>query len=136
MAGEQGAAYELWLEISRRQLELGMNNSQMADFLGVDRETVTRLKTSPRRPYVPTVQTIARALGIPYETAAKMAGISDRGPETDLTVREAIAQSASYSPEQRKLLLDLVDLIDRANSAAPPNTGDVPRSGDNRSVEN
>ncbi|TDB81444.1 XRE family transcriptional regulator [Micromonospora fluostatini] len=110
-------AYQLWAAVEDERLKRGWTAVRMAEHLGLPRNTISRLKTSPRPPHVGTVHTIADSLGIDREEAEEMAGL--RPPTSARTgavsVREAIQRDWFYTEEQRRAMLAIVDAFDRDN---------------------
>lgn len=114
---KQAVAYQLWAAVEDERLNRGWTAVRMAEHIGLPRNTISRLQTSPRKPQVPTVHRIADALGIDRTEAEEMAGL--RPPTSERTgavsIREVIQRDRIYTDEQRQAMLQLIDIFDEAN---------------------
>src|SRR5690606_212650 len=108
---QQGVAYQLWAYVEAERVRRGWTGVQMAQHLGLPRNTIARLKSATARPQASTVRAIADGLGLDYERAAQMAGLltPDR-PERGINAREAILRDPAFNDEQREALLRVLDL--------------------------
>lgn len=94
----------------------------MAEALGLPRNTINRLKTSPRKPQTGTVHAIADALhklgvDIDRKRAEQLAGLRPAAPgeQGAASVRNAIMHDPLYTEEQRQAMLQLVAIFEQAN---------------------
>lgn len=122
---ERGVAYDFWARLEKERTALGWSKFELfervRDHVGEGpapaRSTIDNLRTSSRPPQARIVNAIADVLGIPRDEAHILANLTDppreRGSDD---VRAAIEASAVYTDAQRRMLLDLVDLIDQANT--------------------
>lgn len=122
---DRGLAYHLWAAVEDERLTRGWTGVEMAKHLGLPRNTIGRLKTSPNKPEVPTVHKIAdglRALGVDIDRrqAERLAGLRppEAGEPGAVSVREAILRDPIYTDEQRQAMLQLVDIFASANRVA------------------
>ncbi|MEV6800558.1 helix-turn-helix transcriptional regulator [Micromonospora rifamycinica] len=113
-------AYQLWAAVENKRLTEGWTAVRVAEHIGLPRNTISRLKTSSRPPQVGTVHTIADALGINRTEAEEMAGL--RPPTSARTgavsARQAILHDRIYTDQQKKAMLELLDIFDQANGQA------------------
>ena len=126
---EQPAAYHLWALIENERVTRGWGVVRMADELGTPRNTINRLKTSPRKADPKTIHKIADGLArigvevdghrITREDAERMAGLRPPAPGEpgSVSVRDAILADPTYTEQQRQTMLQLVDLIEQSNQA-------------------
>lgn len=119
VAGE-GVAYELWAWLERVRVTRNWSKTKLAEVTDLDRTTLNRLKDSVHPPQAKTINAIVERLGLDRERVMIAAGILQAPPFTDETVRDAIAGSKVYSASQRRVLLEIVDALDRANRAGEP----------------
>lgn len=97
----------------------------MAEHLGLPRNTISRLKTSPRKADPATVHKVAdglKALGVDLDRkrAEQLAGLRPLAPVADggqVSVREAVAVDPNYTDKQRRAMLELLDIFEQANQA-------------------
>jgi transcriptional regulator with XRE-family HTH domain len=106
-------------------LDLGWNNSELAERSGVTRPTIDRLRSGKRPPAVKTVHKLADALHIDRKSAEQLAGLAPDGVvgTGDGSVRAAVLASKVYTDEQKQMLLSMIDTIERANGTAPTDRG-------------
>src|SRR5262249_20728700 len=100
----------------------GWTKSKLSLTTGISRTTLDNLEGSRRAPMTNTVHTLADHLGIPRDEAEVLAGLRPESAATDPGVVAAIEASSVYNEEQKRMLLDMVRTIDRANdrtSGAP-----------------
>lgn len=126
---ERGVAYQLWAAVEDERLTRGWSGVRMAEQLGLPRNTISRLKTSPRKAEPATVHKVADGLAklgvevdgkpITRETAERMAGLRPAagGEPGAVSVREAILADPVYTDEQRQAMLQLVDIFEQANQS-------------------
>lgn len=127
---DRGVAYQLWAAIEDERLTRGWSGVRMAEHLGLPRNTISRLKTSPRKADPATVHKVAdglRDLGVEVngkridrKLAEQLAGLRPLAPSEgggQVSVREAILADPNYNEQQRQTMLQLVDIIDQANQA-------------------
>lgn len=109
-------AYPFWVRVNARMVELGLLQTEFAERSGIPSQTMNRLKTLRRKPRVGTVHALADAAGIPRDEAEQLAGLVPT-PATggSADVRAAVIASAAYTEDQRVMLLQLIDLLDRVN---------------------
>lgn len=115
----RGVAYKLWQAVEDYRLDHTWSKVRMAEHLKLPRNTISRLEDSARPPSVETVHAIADAISIDRREAEAMAGLRAPAPGGAVSVRDAIAADPLYTDEQRRIMLDLVDLIDQANAGRP-----------------
>lgn len=121
---DRGLAYQLWAAVEDERLARDWSGVQMAKALGLSRNTIRNLKTSPHKAEPATVHQIAdglRSLGVKIEDreAEEMAGLrpAAAGEPGAVSVREAILRDPNYTDEQRATMLQLVAIIEQANAA-------------------
>ncbi|HLL68959.1 MAG TPA: helix-turn-helix transcriptional regulator [Micromonosporaceae bacterium] len=125
---EHGPAYLFWLRVQDELERQNMSQRDLVERSGVTATTISRLKTTPpreRRIRRQIVLKLADVLAIPHDEAYKLAGLEAPDIEPSADVRAAIDRSTDYSPEQKKALLGLLDVLDAANadSAGAHRTG-------------
>lgn len=114
-------AYKLWAVIEDERLTRGWSAVRMAEALGMPRNTIDRLRSSPRKPYPETVHKIAdalRRLGVDIDRrrAEQLAGLRPQLAEPGaVSVREAIMRDPLYTEQQRAAMLQLVAIFEQAN---------------------
>jgi transcriptional regulator with XRE-family HTH domain len=118
---ERGVAYHFWVRVKAEQAARGWTDSELNRRSGIARNTITGLETR-KRVEAATINALADALDIPRAEAHQLAGLVPGGdrPGRPVTVREAILADPTYTEEQRKTMLGLVELIEQANRAAGP----------------
>jgi transcriptional regulator with XRE-family HTH domain len=112
----RGVAYRLWQAVEDYRLNRSWTKVRMAEHLGLPRNTIDRLETSPRPPQVATVHTIADAIGVDRRDAEIKGGLRAPAPDGAVSVREAILADPHYTEQQRATMLALVDLIEQSNA--------------------
>lgn len=124
---KQGVAFQLWARVESQRLDQGWTGEAMADYIGLPRNTIRRLKLQPTPPAVTTVHTIVEGLNrlgdkITRREAEVLAGL--RPPEPThpgyISVVDAIKLDRYYTPAQRQAMLELAELFARANRHAEP----------------
>ncbi len=130
-ARREGVAHSLWLRIEELRLARGMTKDDLHKASGVAKTTIDDLRSRTRAPHVRTVHALADAVGLDRTEATRLAGLLPARPDPGISVRDAIAASADYTPEQKRALLAIVDEFDAGNR-----NGRVPqpRSGESRST--
>jgi transcriptional regulator with XRE-family HTH domain len=68
-------AYRLWERVESERNARSWTTVELQERSGVDRSTVSRLKTSKRSPLPETVNRLADTLGIPRREALELAGL-------------------------------------------------------------
>jgi transcriptional regulator with XRE-family HTH domain len=120
----RGVAYPFWVEVEQRRLDAGMEKHELAKLAKLARSTIDNLKSTRRAPTVKTVHTLADVLHIDRQQAEKLAGLVEPLPRSaDDDVRAAVLASRAYTPDQKEMLLTMIDTIERANGTAPTDTG-------------
>lgn len=118
----KGHAYQLWARVDSRRIDQGWTTTEMAEYIGLPRNTIDRLRTNPRKPQAKTVHKIADALErlgeeITRREAETLAGL--RPPEPThagyVSAVEAIRADQTYTEAQRAAMLELAELFGRAN---------------------
>lgn len=126
---EQGVAYRFWLRLEQARYDQQMSKHQLHEKTGVARSTIDNLKTSARPPAARIVHALADAVGLDRTDAARLAGLLPARLDPGVSVRDAIAASADYTPDQKQALLGMVDALDAANRRIPqPRTGEDQRT--------
>ncbi|XTZ18152.1 hypothetical protein ACQSSU_12660 [Micromonospora echinospora] len=113
-------AYQLWAAIENERLNRGWTAVRMAEAIGLPRNTISRLKDSSRPAQVTTVHKVAdwlagQGLDIDRERAEELAGLRPASPATGISAREAIERDPMFTPEQRRTMLDLYDMLTQIN---------------------
>lgn len=106
-------AYEFWKRVDAARNERGWTTVELQERSGVDRSTVSRLRTSKRAPLPETVNKLAEALGIPRREALELAGLVVLSPaeralydvvaEQQQVVKAAVEGDAETEELLRKL---------------------------------
>ncbi|MFI6266120.1 helix-turn-helix domain-containing protein [Micromonospora sp. NPDC051006] len=120
---DRGVAYQLWAEVENERLNRSWSAVEMAKSLGVARNTISNLRTSPHKPTPPTVHKVADGLAklgvnIDRERAEQLAGLRPFAPTEgagQVSVRDAVKADPVYTEEQRQAMLQLLDIFERAN---------------------
>lgn len=116
---QRGPAYDFWLRVKAEQANRGWTDSDLHRRSGVSRNTINGLKIR-KRVEAGTVNALADALDIPREQAHQWSGLvpvdeqASHG-ERIVSVREAIKHDTLYTEEQRRVMLQLVDMFAAAN---------------------
>ncbi|MFD1940571.1 helix-turn-helix domain-containing protein [Nonomuraea mangrovi] len=114
-------ARRLWERVESERNNRGWTTVELQERSGVDRSTVSRLKTSKRSPLPETVNKLADTLGIPRQEALALAGLvgapNVRSPEDAITAPQSVVSIvnvegdadtdellARLSPRRRRLL--------------------------------
>ena len=118
-------------EIEQRWTEVGdfiraqrsitqMSVRRLAELAGVSNPYLSQIERGLRKPSAEVLQQIAKGLRIPAESLYKMVGILDREHEgaAPPSVRDAVAEDASLTPEQRQSLLTIYDSFRQQNDTA------------------
>jgi transcriptional regulator with XRE-family HTH domain len=118
-----GVSYELWRAIKKRLAEKGMSQRALIAQTRIPATTLDRLKTQTRPPQARIVNVLADALDIDRDEAHRLAGLVPADEQTD--VRSAVVASTAYTDQQKAMLLEVIDSLDKANgiiraSAQPP----------------
>jgi len=113
---DRGVAHALWLRVRAEQAARGWNDVELQRHSGIPRGTVDRLRRGKRPPQPRVVNALADVLGIDRGEAHRLAGlVPDRPAPGQVSVREAILADPTYTEEQRRTMLALVDLIEKTN---------------------
>lgn len=125
----EGVAYALWRRLEDERIRRGITKTELAELSGKPRTTYNDLATNVRRPMPRIVHAYADALGIDREEAERLAGlrlpspgvgVEAAGPASVMSVRQAIESSPTFSPAQKRALINMVDVIEAGNRAAHP----------------
>ncbi|MEU8329848.1 helix-turn-helix transcriptional regulator [Micromonospora sp. NPDC048839] len=123
---ERGVAYDFWVRVRAEQNARGWTDDELRDQSGIARTTVDRLQVGKRPPTARTVNALSRALGIDETEAHQLAGRLPRDTPASGTatpfqqprtpsVREAILADPIYDDDQRRAMLQLIDIFEQAN---------------------
>lgn len=124
---QRGVAYDFWLRLEQARVHNQLTKADLHERSGIARTTIDNLRTSTRTPQARIVHALADAVGLDRDEANRLAGlIPPERTEADSTVRNAIATSTVYTPQQKEALLAMVDALDEANRAV--RTGEANRS--------
>jgi hypothetical protein len=123
----RGVAYELWLRVEQERARQGLTKldlwrrmkSALGDGPSPARTTIDNLRDSTRAPSPRIVNALADALGIDRGEAAQLAGIVPPATSAEVDVRDSIRRSATYTDEEKRALLALLDVFDAAKGQAP-----------------
>lgn len=123
---ERGPAYAFWLRVKTEQTTRGWTDSELYRRSGVSRRTIRELETRTRTE-AGTVNALADALDIPRDEAHRLAGLlpadeqiaatdapAESSPQV-VSAREAILRDPIYSDQQRRAMLELLDIFEQAN---------------------
>lgn len=116
-------AYRLWERVESERNARGWTTVELQERSDVDRSTVSRLKTSKRRPLPDTVNKLALALDIPSQEALALAGLvtspAERALHDAVTAPQPVVSVAvegdadtaellsRLSPRRRRLLEEI-----------------------------
>ena len=96
-----------------------MTDTELHKASGVARSTMDRLETGKRPPQARVIHALADAVHIDRNEALQLAGLKhdDESPDDVSTadVRRAVEASSAYTPEQRAMLLQMMDTFDQVN---------------------
>jgi transcriptional regulator with XRE-family HTH domain len=102
-------AHKLWERVESERNRRGWTTVELQERSGVDRSTVSRLKTSRRSPLPETVNKLADALGIPREEALALAGLvtspAERAPHDAVTAPQPAVNVAVGGDSETETLL-------------------------------
>ncbi|WP_431906025.1 helix-turn-helix domain-containing protein [Micromonospora carbonacea] len=120
---ERGVAYDFWWRVRTEQGARGWTDEELRARTGVARTTVDRLQAGRRPPTARVVNALAEALDIDLTEAHRLAGRTpappvaftdeDGGPR--VSAREAVRRDPAFTDQQRRTLLDLLDIFEQAN---------------------
>jgi transcriptional regulator with XRE-family HTH domain len=97
-------------EFIRAQRELAhMSVRRLADIAGVSNPYLSQIERGLRRPSAEILQQLARALKISVETLYVRAGFLSDDDADNPSVREAIANDPSLTPEQKQALISVYE---------------------------
>jgi transcriptional regulator with XRE-family HTH domain len=97
-------------EFIRAQRELAhMSVRRLADIAGVSNPYLSQIERGLRRPSAEILQQLARALKISVETLYVRAGFLSDDDAENPSVREAIANDPSLTPEQKQALISVYE---------------------------
>lgn len=122
-------AYDFWLRIERERVSRQWTKERLSKASGVSRPTINNLARTGRPPLARVVHALADALEIDRSEAEVLAGllpgeVDDEAGDAGVVL--AIKSSTAYTGDQKKLLLDVVSAIDKANGQSARTTS---RSG-------
>ncbi|WP_320066708.1 helix-turn-helix transcriptional regulator [Micromonospora sp. RTGN7] len=120
---ERGVAYDFWWRVRTEQDARGWTDDELRNRSGVARTTVDRLQVGRRPPTARVVNALADALDIDMSEAHRLAGRTPAAPNADIgeaqepkvSAREAILADRIYTDQQRKTMLELLDIFEQAN---------------------
>jgi len=120
---ERGVAYDFWWRVRTEQDARGWTDDELRARSGIARTTVDRLQAGKRPPTARVVNALAGALDIDLTEAHRLAGRTPAPPATEsgeeddprVSAREAILRDRIYTDQQRKTMLELLDIFDEAN---------------------
>ncbi|KIR64594.1 hypothetical protein TK50_02785 [Micromonospora haikouensis] len=120
---ERGVAYDFWWRVRHEQGARGWTDEELRARTGIARTTVDRLRGGRRPPTARVVNALADALDIDLTEAHRLAGRTPVPPAapTDgegtprVSAREAILRDPAYTDQQRRTMLDLLDIFEQAN---------------------
>ncbi|MFC8846743.1 MULTISPECIES: helix-turn-helix domain-containing protein [unclassified Micromonospora] len=120
---ERGVAYDFWWRVRTEQDTRGWTDEELRARTGVARTTVDRLQAGKRPPTARVVNALADALDIDPTEAHRLAGRTPAPPaahpgeegEPRVSAREAILRDPLYTAQQRKTMLELLDIFEQAN---------------------
>jgi transcriptional regulator with XRE-family HTH domain len=113
--GTSPPARPLWDRLESIRISNGWTRQQLADRAGVARTTIDRWKTQQRSPLPPLIKDVAKRLGIDYDEALELAGVT--GSRSEETRRRP---GTAASPESPSWLADAEvaeSELDEANRA-------------------
>lgn len=121
---DRGVAYDFWMRVRTEQGARGWTDDELHRRTGIARTTIDRLRSGKRPPTARVVNALADALDINLADAHRLAGRTpspvdsdDEAPEPRISVREAILRDRIYTEQQRKAMLELLDIFEQANRA-------------------
>ncbi|WP_165945714.1 helix-turn-helix transcriptional regulator [Micromonospora sp. KC606] len=117
---DRGVAYDFWWRVRTEQDARGWTDDELRTRSGVARTTIDRLKVGRRPPTARVVNSLAAALDIDLPEAHRLAGRTPAAPSEDapapqVSAREAILADPVYTDQQRKTMLELLDIFEQAN---------------------
>ncbi|MFF3853188.1 multiprotein-bridging factor 1 family protein [Micromonospora sp. NPDC002575] len=120
---ERGVAYDFWWRVRTEQGTRGWTDEELRARTGVARTTVDRLQAGKRPPTARVVNALAEALDIDLTEAHRLAGRTPVPPATygggegepRVSAREAILRDPAFTDQQRRTLLELLDIFQQAN---------------------
>ncbi len=119
---ERGVAYDFWWRVRTELDARGWTEDELRSRTGVARTTVDRLQVGKRPPTARVVNALAEALEIDLTEAHRLAGRTPAPPSPggenqspQLSAREAILRDRIYTDQQKKAMLELLDIFDQAN---------------------
>lgn len=117
---QPGVGYNFARRVHTERLRRGWSKTELHLKSGVSRSTLDNLGYGSLPPFVATVDALADTLGIPRDEAYQLAGLElpQWDPPTDASapVRAAIEASATFTADQKAMLLAMVRTLDEANS--------------------
>ncbi|SCF26972.1 Helix-turn-helix domain-containing protein [Micromonospora carbonacea] len=120
---ERGVAYDFWWRVRTEQGARGWTDEELRARTGVARTTVDRLQAGRRPPTARVVNALAEALDIDLTEAHRLAGrtpappvaCTDEDGGSRVSAREAVRRDPAFTDQQRRTLLDLLDIFEQAN---------------------
>ena len=112
----RGVAWPFWKRLKDAQADIPMTDVELHKASGVARSTVDRLETGKRPPQARVIHALADAVHIDRDEALRLAGLkrNEESPSTT-DVRRAVESSSAYTPEQRAMLLQMMETFDQVN---------------------
>lgn len=106
-----------WLQSELKKR--GWDQADLVKRSGISQSQVSRIMNGMRRPGPEATTSIAKALHIPTDEAFRRAGLlppenTNLTPSDEKTLAELIEKVASLSPENQRLVFDLVERIRRS----------------------
>ncbi|SCF00384.1 Transcriptional regulator, contains XRE-family HTH domain [Micromonospora haikouensis] len=125
---ERGVAYDLWWRVRHEQGTRGWTDEELRARTGVARTTVDRLRGGKRPPTARVVNALADALDIDLTEAHRLAGRAPAPPAASIdgegaprvSAREAILRDPAYTDQQRRAIMELLDIFEQANRSRRP----------------
>ncbi|MEV5820576.1 helix-turn-helix domain-containing protein [Micromonospora haikouensis] len=120
---ERGVAYDFWWRVRTDQGARGWTDEELRARTGIARTTVDRLRGGKRPPTARVVNALADALDIDLTEAHRLAGrtpappaaFADEEGAPRMSAREAILRDPAYTDQQRRAILELLDIFEQAN---------------------
>jgi transcriptional regulator with XRE-family HTH domain len=112
----RGVAWPFWKRLKDAQADIPLTDTELQRLSGVARTTVDRLEHGKRPPQARVIHALADAVHIDRDEALRLAGLkADEQPPDTADVRRAVEASSTYTPEQRAMLLQMMDTFDQVN---------------------
>lgn len=110
-------AFDFWRRCEVERAARNWTKEKVFLVSGVSRTTYNNLEVTTRKPQPRVVHALADAFDIPWTEADVLAGIIPPGRAVagDVGVVAAIQASNVYTEDQKRILLGVVETIDKAN---------------------